>query len=345
MTRRFFLLITLLTIAAPALRGQAVPVARVESVGVTVSDLDASLEWYARVLDARPELTRELAGDTVDRLFGQFGTRLRTARLRIGDESLDLVQFLTPRGRDFPADTRANDRWFQHIAIVVRDMDEACARLRDAGVRSASPEPQTLPAWNTNAAGIRAFYFRDPDGHFLEVIQFPAGKGDPRWQRPSGGLFLGIDHSAIVVDDTDAALRFYQGVLGLRVAGGSENFGPEQERLNAVFPARLRITTLRAPEGGPGVELLEYLTPRDGRPAPSDTRPNDMWSWHIVMSARTDPAPLFTEARRAGGSPVSPGAFDADFPSADSAESVLVRDPDAHAVLVTRAHPDKRPSP
>jgi len=334
--RRLALVVLLVTLAARHLRAQPVPVERVESLALTVSDLNASVEWYTRVLDARAEPARELAGDRVDRLFGQFGTRIRSVRLSIGDECIDLIEFIAPTGRAFPADTRSNDGWFQHAAIVVRDMDEAYARLRAEGVASASPEPQTLPEWNANAAGIRAFYFRDPDGHFLEVIQFPAGKGDPRWQRQSQALFLGIDHTAIVVDDTDEALRFYEGVLGLRAASGSENHGPEQERLNAVFPARLRITTLRAQGGGPGVELLEYLTPRDGRATPSDTRPADLWSWHIVMTTATDPAPLFRESRRSGGAPVSPGTFDADFPRADSDDSILVRDPDAHAVLVTR---------
>ncbi len=45
------------------------------------------------------------------------------------------------------------------------------------------------------------------------------------------------------------------------MAGTSENHGLEQERLNNVFGARLRITALRAARG-PGVELLEYLAPR-----------------------------------------------------------------------------------
>src|SRR5439155_1036010 len=116
---------------------------------------------------------------------------------------------------------------------------------------------------------IRAFYFRDPDGHALEILQFPPDKGDPRWHRPSDRVFLGIDHTAIVVGDTAASLGFYRDVLGMRVVGGSENHGPEQERLNNVFGARLRITTLRA-TAGPAVELLEYLTPRDGRPYPVD---------------------------------------------------------------------------
>ena len=61
-----------------------------------------------------------------------------------------------------------------------------------------------MPDWNPSAGGIRAFYFRDPDRHVLEVIWFPAGKGAPRWQRHAPtALFLGIDHTAIVVADTD----------------------------------------------------------------------------------------------------------------------------------------------
>ena len=70
-----------------------------------------------------------------------------------------------------------------------------------------------------------------------------------RWHRPTSQLFLGIDHTAIVVADTDRSLSCYRDTLGLRVVGRSENYGPEQERLNNVFGARLRITTLRAAAG------------------------------------------------------------------------------------------------
>ena len=59
-------------------------------------------------------------------------------------------------------------------------MDASVARLRQRKVEHASPEPQRLPDWNATAGGIKAFYFKDPDGHPLEILQFPAGKGDPR---------------------------------------------------------------------------------------------------------------------------------------------------------------------
>jgi len=198
--------------------------------------------------------------------------------LHLGQEKIELMQ---RAGRPIPADSRSNDRWFQHLAIVVSDIDRAYAIVLRAGAAPISTGPQELPAWNPNAGGIRAFYFRDPDDHPLELIQFPPGKGDPRWQ-DKDRLFLGIDHSAIAVRDTDASLAFYRDRLGLRVAGTSENWGVEQERLSAVPGAHVRITSLRA-WSGPGVELLDYLMPGDGRPMPADPANNDLWAEEIVM--------------------------------------------------------------
>ena len=48
---------------------------------------------------------------------------------------------------------------------------------------------------------------------------------------------------------------------------------------------------------GPGLEFLEYLTPRDGRPMPSDVRANDLMHWqttlvtHDIASVATDCGP------------------------------------------------------
>jgi catechol 2,3-dioxygenase-like lactoylglutathione lyase family enzyme len=172
----------------------------------------------------------------------------------------------------------------QHIAIVVNDMAQAHRWLQRHRVAAISPEPQRLPDWNEAAGGIQAFYFKDPDGHPLELLQFPPDKGQARWHEASDRVFLGIDHTAIVVRDTEASLRVYRDLLGFRVAGTSENHGPEQERLNAVAGARLRITTLRA-HAGPGVELLEYLHPRDGRSLPADARATDLAHWQTIMTA------------------------------------------------------------
>lgn len=318
---------------SPARQTPAHPAVAVASIAITVSDLDTATAWYRDVLGFTPVASPiTLGGEPFERLVGTFGATARVQELALGLERIELIEFLTPRGRPFPGDTRSNDLWFQHIAVIVRDMDEAYAHLRRSGVTHASQGPQRLPDWNVNAGGVRAFYFRDPDGHFLEVLEFPSGKGEQRWQSDER-LFLGIDHTAIVVDDTEASLGFYRDMLGFEVAGESENFGPEQERLNAVFPARLRITSLRAPNG-PAIELLEYLTPRDGRPIPLDSRPSDLWHWHVVIESG-DADALFTACRGAGGRPISPGA-QANSLGHGEGRGLMARDPDGHALLFVK---------
>lgn len=305
-------------------------VSAVAAVGMTVSDMDRSVAFYADVLGFEPLSDVEVAGDHYERLRGVFGLRMRVVRMRLGNEVIELTEYLAPRGRPIPVDSRSNDHWFQHIAIIVSDMDRAYAWLRQHRVEHASSGPQLLPDWNPQAAGIRAFYFKDPDQHVLEILRFPPDKGDARWQRQSDQLFLGIDHTAIVVADTDESLRFYRSTLGFAVAGESENFGTEQEHLNNVHGARLRITSLRA-AGGPGIELLHYLAPRDGRPLPHDQRANDLAHWQTRLIA--------TDVQRAGAALradrvgfISPGVIELPSDALGFQRAILVRDPDGHAM-------------
>src|SRR6201981_4208784 len=213
----------------------------VDAIGITVSDMDRAVDFYSKVLTFEKVSDTEVAGEGYEHLEGVFGLRMRVVRMRLGDEFIELTEYLAPKGRPIPIESRSNDRWFQHIAIIVSDMDRAYGILREHRVKYASTGPQTLPVYIRGAGGIRAFYFRDPDNHFLEVLQFPPDKGDPKWHSQSGKLFLGIDHTAIVVGDTDESLRFYRDELGMHIAGESENYGTEQENLKNVFEAGLRI--------------------------------------------------------------------------------------------------------
>jgi catechol 2,3-dioxygenase-like lactoylglutathione lyase family enzyme len=274
--------------AAAVGRGAGVPVVR--SLALTVSDLDRSIELF-RALDFRLEEQRDMRGAGFALWAGVEGAEMRVARLELGSEEVELRQFITPLGRAIANDTQSNDQSFQHMAIVVRDMDEAFARLSEVpGIELVSTAPQTIPSSNPGAGGIRALYFKDPDHHNLELIWFPRGRGLMRWQTQHAGVFLGIDHSAIAVSDTAQSVPFYE-AIGFVVAGTSLNYGAEQAALSGVGGARVQITGLAA-QSGPGVELLSYLEPGPGRPAPSDTAVNDLWHWEInvevadLMAAR-----------------------------------------------------------
>jgi catechol 2,3-dioxygenase-like lactoylglutathione lyase family enzyme len=339
--RRFLFTAGFLAVTFQPGVGQATPPAsltsgiQIQSIGpilTTVGDMDRAVDFYAKVLTFEKISDREVDGEEVEHLFGVFGARVRLVTMKLGDESIQLAQFVAPRGRPIPVDSRSNDLWFQHIAIIVSDMDRAYAILRRNKVEYASSSPQRLPDWNRNAGGIRAFYFKDPDEHPVEILWFPEGKGDPKWQRPGGRLFLGIDHTAITVSDTDASLKFYRDLLGLRVAGESENYGTEQEHLNNVFGAHLRITALRAPVG-PGIELLEYLSPRDGRPFPLDEHSNDLVHRATVLFTQ-DPEAAAIQVTAAHSRLVSSGVVVNHTQELEFTKGFLVRDPDGHAIEI-----------
>jgi catechol 2,3-dioxygenase-like lactoylglutathione lyase family enzyme len=304
----------------------------VDAIAVTVSDIDRAVDFYSRALTFEKVSDTEVAGENYEHLEGVFGLRMRVVRMQLGDESIELIEYLAPKGRPIPVDSRSNDRWFQHIAIIVSNMDKAYAWLRQNKVEHASSGPQRLPAWNKNAAGISAFYFKDPDEHPVEVLQFPADKGAAKWHRPTDKLFLGIDHTAIVVGNTETSLRFYRDLLGMRVAGESENYGTEQEHLNNVFGAHLRITALRG-ANGPGIELLEYLAPRDGRPFPTDEHANDVVHRQTVVVTR-DADSVARQLRGSQATFVSSAVVENQNTELGFKKAFVVRDPDGHAVEI-----------
>jgi catechol 2,3-dioxygenase-like lactoylglutathione lyase family enzyme len=299
---------------------------------MTVADMDRSVEFYTHVLTFEEVSDTARSGPEFDQLYGVTDAHIRAVDLKLGDETIELLQFIGARGVPVPMDARSNDLSFQHVAIIVSDMAQAYAVLRQNHVQHISPYPQTLPEWNPNAAGIKAFYFQDPDGHPLEVLQFPAGKGDPKWHQANGRLFLGIDHTAIAVSTTDAGLKFYSRLLGMRVAGESDNYGFEQEHLNNVFGAHLRITALRSPSGV-GVEFLEYLSPHDGRPAAAEAKATDI-AHHETVITVDDLAGINAtlQTMNYSGQPVKPIAVSRLLFGASQAE--LVRDPDGHFLLL-----------
>jgi hypothetical protein len=77
--------------------------------------------------------------------------------------------------------------------------------------------------------------------------------------------------------------------------------------------------------------LLEYLAPRDGRPAPVDLRANDIAHWQITLSTnRIDP--LLALARAHSVALVSPEPVRSVAADPRFAAGALARDLDGHAL-------------
>ncbi|MGH7262141.1 MAG: VOC family protein, partial [Nitrospiraceae bacterium] len=206
----------------------------------------------------------------------------------------------------------------------------AWAQLRKHHVRQISPRPQTIPISNPAAAGIKAIKFRDPDGHNLELLWFPKGKGNPVWHEPTKSLFLGIDHTAMTVRSTENSTKFYRDLLGMTVAGGTLNMGTTQQYLDSLPGARTRVTGLAPKVGPPGLEFLEYELPTAGRPFPTDSRPTDLWHWQTTLAV---PDVEATAAQVQGmGQMISSGVVTLPDKVLGFGKGFLVRDPDGHVM-------------
>ena len=220
---------------------------------------------------------REPIGDEEIALLGLEGGGTRVT-LRLGEQRVDLDSFDVP-GRPYPAGATASDLSFQHFAIVTDDAEAAWAQAASLGaVPISTGGPVRLPPSTGVAAAVK---FRDPEGHPLELLQFPRAKAG-RW---TGTGLLGIDHSAISVSDIGASRAFYE-ALGLSVRGPTLNQGPAQVALDGLPDVEVQVVPMLPSRDTPHLELLGYH-----HPAGSATRrleANDVAATRIVWAADRD---------------------------------------------------------
>ncbi|WP_292858467.1 VOC family protein [Nostoc sp. LPT] len=141
-----------------------------------VINCDRSVDFYRQALAFELVSNIIVEGQDYSDLEGVTGAKIRIVTLRLGDE-LTLMEYLNIERKSNPSDSQSNDLWFQHLAIVMSDMDRAYAQVRSFPIEPISVAPQTIPPDNEASGGVRAFKFKDPDGHDLELICFPPDKG------------------------------------------------------------------------------------------------------------------------------------------------------------------------
>ncbi len=264
---------------------------RITGLGIVTADLPRLVQFYRDVLgftaqgEERPIAQAEIA------LLGLSGAGRRQV-MSLGKQTISIDQF-GQAGRPYSPDGDAASLWFQHLALVVSDIGEAFAQLRDVAPISQGG-PQQLPS---SSGGVQAFKFRDPDGHPLELLQFPCDRTPNAWRtdhKLAGQIEFGIDHSAISVADADASTVFY-GALGLNTSDRTFNEGPEQQRLDDLRGVKVAVVPMIPFEGTPHLELLAYQIPSGDRGPALEA--NDVAATRIIW----------------GGS-----------------ETTLIRDPDGH---------------
>lgn len=241
---------------------------RITAFCLVARDGAALVRFYAALGFVRDGAPRAIAAEEAA-LLGLAGGGTRHA-MRLGAAVLWIDQYDRP-GRPYPVGTDAASRCFQHFALATDGIEAAWERARAAGATPISRSgPVQLPA---ATGGVVAVKFRDPEGHPLELIQFP--DGEHRGWRGHG--MLGIDHSAIAVADAERSRAFYR-AHGLVEGHATLNQGPTQVALDGLQDVQVDVVPMHPRGPGPHVELLHYRRPRG--------MPVEAWAAHDVAATR-----------------------------------------------------------
>ena len=133
----------------------------VHHTGLTVSDLDRSIDFY-RLLGYEVTVRIEEEGEEVERGTGVPGARLSVAMLERPGGRLELIQYVAPAGGSAPSPN--NGVGAAHVCVQVDDIEAAVAELEGKGVEFLSE-----PIYHES--GIRWAYCRDPDGITAELLE------------------------------------------------------------------------------------------------------------------------------------------------------------------------------
>jgi len=145
-----------------------------DHVGLSVEDLDRSIQFYCAVFDCAVQERSVIDGAEVEALTGVPGAVIHTADLRLPTGGLlELLQYLVPDRRVLVQ--RRFDPGHSHIAFTVDDVDLTRARALSAGARDCS-QPVTLHEPGSSWDRVRVCYALDPDGRTIEFVQRPGSK-------------------------------------------------------------------------------------------------------------------------------------------------------------------------
>jgi len=142
------------------------PIGDVHHVGITVRDMDESLQWYERVFDVKPEFIAPGSGDDLAKAVGVPNCSLRFAFLRFGSCVVELLHYDNEREDTF--DRSNADVGSTHVCIEVTDLRKTYDELRAKGVEFLAPP---LHIDDGPLAGGSFVYFKDPNGVTLELSQ------------------------------------------------------------------------------------------------------------------------------------------------------------------------------
>ena len=285
---------------------------------LSVSDIDRSVVYRGPVGSRRSRTWRCRVRPTSSSPACS-GLRARVVTMQLGSERIELTEYLTPRRRA-ASDSRSNNASFstsRSSPTISSRPTSGCAATRSARLDRAPAAART---------GTRRRVGSSPSSSEQRWMSSSSRPTRATRAGTAERIFLGIDHTAIVVADTK---RQPSASIGTRSACGWPGPARTGSRAGAAQPG-LRGPAAGSPHSEPGIELLEYLTPH--RPARAGGRGGQRPGALAYYGGSQQAAAAAARLRAGRADFVSPGGVAARS-RADGA-GFLARDPNGHALRV-----------
>src|SRR4051812_48710280 len=221
-----------------------------------VSDLDKAIAFYRDGIGLEVTGAPANADDNAPlrNMFGLPDAKLRwtVGRPPASRAGVEIVEVSKADGK--PAQRNMQDSGAFTLVVIVRDLEPVVGRLRAIKAPIVTTGGQPVPVPLGGAAG-RGIVVKDPDGHFVELVQMPPAGDAPAEAPPN---IAGI-RVRLTVDDAGKALRQYQD-LGL--SGSLNVMYSSSEPLMKLFgmkaDAQYRLVTTEIPASGLRLEFIEF---------------------------------------------------------------------------------------
>jgi catechol 2,3-dioxygenase-like lactoylglutathione lyase family enzyme len=142
-----------------------------DHTGITVSNLERSLEFWRDVLGFEFSHSAHQKGERPEQITGVAGAELKLAVVKTPNgHKIELLEYFAPADRKKDFELRPCDLGHIHVALTVDDLDAVLKKIAESGWKAAG-EPQRLT--HGPNAGKRVVYVRDPDGTTIEFMQMP----------------------------------------------------------------------------------------------------------------------------------------------------------------------------